>query len=125
MFLHIIYVWHACTGVDVGAYVCGDEMADVVTVNEQVSDIAIAIAEAFAEISVNCMAQGNADIRAMGYSLAEERAEALGVAVSEIFAETEVCGVCEAAVSALSEVAEELLAEAVATAWYEVCNRKS
>ena len=111
---------YAYAGLDVGAYVCGSDEPDVVTISEQVSDIAIAVAEAFAEVSANCFAEGNADIRAQGYALAEERAQALGTAVTEIFASAEVCGECDVAISALSNVTEELFAEAVATAWYEV-----
>ena len=113
-------VW-TCTGLDVGAYVCGGDEPDIVTINEQISDIAIAVAEAFAEVSANCFAEGNAMIRAQGYAFAEERAEALGTAVSVIFASAEVCGECDAAIGALSAVTEELFVEAIATAWHEVC----
>lgn len=107
-------------GVDVGTYVCGDTEPDVLNVNVQASGIAIAIAEAFAEISVNCFAQGNAQVRAEAFAQAETRAQALGEAVSEIFARTEACEDCKAAINALVKVSKELIVEAVAEAWYEV-----
>ena len=101
---------------------CGSQ-AEVPTIRDidtQVRDVAFAIAEAFAEVSINCRASGNADVRATGYALAEARAEALGMAVTEIFASADVCDMCSATVSAISSTSMELIAVAVAEAWTEV-----
>lgn len=109
-------------GLDIGNYVCGEQAEEptIITINEQVESVASAIAEAFAEVSADCHASGNAEVRAQGYSFAQDRAEALGSAVSEIFASAEVCGQCSAVVSALSETTQLLVAEAVAEAWTQV-----
>lgn len=102
---------------------CGDqaENTTVINIDEQIEDVAFAIAEAFAEVSTNCRASGNAEIRAQAYAFAEDRAEAVGTAITEIFASADVCDQCTATVSALSQTSKQLVAEAVAEAWTEVC----
>lgn len=106
---------------DIGNYVCGDQAEEttVVEIDEQVEDVAVAIAEAFAEVSINCRASGNAEVRGTAYALAEQRAVALGNAVTEIFATADVCDSCSATVSALSNTTMVLIAEAVAEAWID------
>ena len=109
-------------GLDIGNYVCGSQ-AEVPTIRDidtQVRDVAFAIAEAFAEVSINCRASGNAEVRGTAYALAEQRAVALGNAVTEIFATADVCDSCSATVSALSNTTMVLIAEAVAEAWIDV-----
>lgn len=108
-----------CAGLDVGEYVCGGPTA-ITEINTQVESIAFAIAEAFAEVTAFCSAQGNADVRAEGYAFAQERATAIGDAIADIYATSSVCERCDAAVAATSTAARELVAEAVAEAWTEV-----
>ena len=113
---------HSLAGVDIGKYVCGNQAEEpvVINVDKQVEDVAIAVAEAFAEVSTMCTANGNAEVRADAYALAQERATAVGTAIAGIFASGETCKECTAVVSALSETSQELVAEAVAEAWTEV-----
>ena len=108
-------------GLDIGNYVCGNQADEplVINIDKQVEDVAIAVAEAFAEVSTMCMANGNAEVRAEAYALAQDRATAIGTAVSEIFASAESCNECTAVISALSETSKEIVAEAVAEAWTE------
>lgn len=89
-------------------------------VDRQVEDVAFAIARAFAEVTAQCRAAGNADVRAQAYAFAEAEARAIGEAVSGIFASSEVCGLCTAAIDATSRATQELVALAVAEAWTEV-----
>ena len=117
--------WHDdadCAGLDIGNYVCGNQADEpsIVNIEAQSEAVAFAIAEAFAEVSANCSANGNAEVRAQGYALAQDRAVAIGEAISEIFASAEVCGQCTAAVSAISSTSQVLVAEALAEAWTDV-----
>lgn len=104
---------------DVGEYVCGSDPV-VTDISVQVEKIAFAIAEAFAEVTAFCSAQGNAEVRAQGYAFAEERATAIGDAIADIFATSSACGNCDIAISATSSAAKELVAHAVAEAWTEI-----
>lgn len=111
------------SGLHIGKYVCGDEAEEpsVTRIDGQVDAVAAAIAEDFVVITSSCQAGGNAEVRAQAFAYVEARAEAVGVIVEDIFARSaEVCGRCPTAVSALSEAAQVLIAEAVAEAWTQV-----
>ena len=116
------HISHSYAGLDIGNYVCGSQADEpkIINIEEQSEAVAFAIAEAFAEVSTNCRASGNAEVRANAYAIAQERAEAMGVAIAEIFASAEVCGTCTAAISAISETSKVLVAEALAEAWTDV-----
>lgn len=85
--------------------------------------VAFAIAESFAEVSTYCSAEGNAEARAEGYALAEARATAIAEGIAAIFVTTDVCGNCSTVIDAFVSVSKEIVAEAVAEAWTEVCRR--
>ena len=82
--------------------------------------VARAFAEAVAEITADCSTQGNARVSATGTASAEARATAYGEAISRVFADAEVCGLCTAAVDAVSRTSRQLVAEATAEAWIDV-----
>ena len=109
-------------GLDIGSHVCGDEAEEptITNIDTQIAMVARAFAEAIAEVSATCTTRGSARVRGRAMAQAEARAAAYGEAISRIYADSEVCGKCTAAVDAIARTSRELVAEATAQAWVEV-----
>ena len=107
--------------VNLAEFVCG-EGAETVPIEERITDVASAMAEAVAEVVGTCTGQGNAVATVSGFSRAETRAEAVGRASAQILTTAEVCGQCNAALESLVETVETVSATAVAEASISVCH---
>ena len=101
--------------VDLAEFVCG-EGPQTVPIEERITDVASAMAEAVAEVVGTCTGQGNAVASISGFSRAETRAEAVGRASARVLTTSEVCGRCTAALESLVETVETVSATAVAEA---------
>jgi len=76
--------------------------------------VAIAQAEAIAEVVGTCSGDGTATLRLEARREATARAEAVGRASAEVLASSDVCGLCETGLESMISAVENLAVEAVA-----------
>ena len=110
------------SGVNIGGFACGnpEDGTDVTAIDMQIAMVARAAAEAVADIRAVCTVQGTGSISTDGSAIATARAEAYGLAVTNVFAENNACPNCTAVVDALVRTSQLVIAEATARAWVQV-----
>lgn len=93
-------------------------------VDDQILEVALAVAEAVAEVTANCRAGGSGFIRARSYELALERAEEIGLEVEDILSSSTtllgMCTECPAAVEALALASQQAISAGVEASWKSV-----
>ena len=106
---------------DIGRFACGDPEAgtDITEINEQVTMVATAAAEAVASIRATCAVRGNGRISTTGSARAMAQAEAYGRAVSDVFIANDACPNCTAVVEAVVGTSMRVIDEATAEAWIQ------
>ena len=102
--------------VELAEFACNDVEGGTVPINERVTGIASAMAEAVAEVVGQCTGEGDATATVSGISRAEARAEAVGTASARILATSQVCEFCSSGLDAFSTAVETVAATAVAEA---------
>lgn len=104
---------------DLAAFACGGN-TKVIPVDERITAVASAMAEAVASVTSTCSGEGNAQAVVSGLARAEARAEAVGSATVRIVATSEVCQLCQSSLKSLVNVTESVTATAVAEARVQV-----
>ena len=120
---HMMMRFGMHAGVNITNFACGnpDDGTDVTEIDIQINTVAMAAAQSVAEITAVCAVQGNGRVFTEGSAIAEARAEAYGMAITDIFVQNDACPDCTAVVDALVRTSQVLIAEATASAWIEVC----
>ena len=95
---------------------CNDVGAGTVPINTRVSRVASVMAEAVAEVVVECTGQGNAVVTANGFANAAATAEAVGNASASIITTSGICEFCSVGLEAFASAVETVAVTAVAEA---------
>ena len=96
-------------------FACGGEAA-IVPINESITAVASAAAEAVASVIGSCSGEGDATATLQGLARAEQEAVAIGQAAAGIVATAEYCQLCTIALESMVAIAQNVTATAVAEA---------
>ena len=113
--------------IDIAESICNEATGQpiVVPINERVSAVAFAQAEAVAGVIGQCAGTGTAQLQVSARRRAEAQATAVGTASANIVASSGVCGLCETALTSFAVAVETLTANAVAVVDLDVRPRRS
>lgn len=101
-----------CAGVNIGKYLCSADKT--VVINETISTVARAVAEATAVTSVTCTVTGSGSGTASATAKAEANATATAEAIGRGLLSVETCNGCKAEAEVFVEAATSAFVKAVA-----------
>lgn len=102
--------------IDIAESICNEATGQpiVVPIDERISAVAFAQAEAVASVIGTCAGDGSATLQVTARRRAEAQASAVGVASANIVASSGVCDLCEVGLQSFAVAVESLTANAIA-----------